>query len=765
MTAAHAQHSPSPTGASPPGMVRRLLSSPGRLLSAARHHPLKVGLLALGVLAMIGGLGVASLTFFSDREEILTPESILEPLDEHEFVTARERATKLRANPELAEPMQATCLFVLGTIVAAEAEESSQPTQRRLLNLIAARYLDQSRQIAFPEGREPQGLLTLGRCLYRGGRFPQAVTILNEALAKNPDSVIEIERALTDCYLKLQPPQPKPALEHNARLLQLPNLSPREKDAAWLLAANIHFAANDLAACEQSLAQIADTSSMFPEAQALAARVQLQRLPSPQSGQKLTPAEQQPLQALLAQLQPFAERKGLEPAVAAQLNLLLAECHERLGQTREATALFARLRKVHHGSPEALAATFFEADWLAGSGQVEDSLTLYRRGLQEAGAAETYDNRWLSKIELQERLAMAIRRYQDLKSFAEALELATAAAGSVPVAQTLIWRADVERNWSADVLAQTTNKSRAEQVQLQHQARAHLREAAAYDRALAKERLSTRFYPDDLMRAANTFLQGHGYQQAEETFREFLRQQTRAGQPEALVGLGQALVALGRTSEALPVLAQVQQLYDKHPASYQSRLYAAAALREQGDLDTAREMLNANLFGSALTPQSAEWRDSLFLLGHIQFQQGLEHDARSRNIPPQETEDKRTNEALKEMELAAGNFEDAVKTLTEASQRFPTAPQTIVANYEVAEAYRRGARWPRHRLEVVTIDSTRQALNRQLQNDLTSAVAEYTRLIEKLADDKESQRAPVDLKILRNCYFNRADALFDLGRL
>lgn len=765
MTAAHAHSSPPPEGAAKPGLLGRLLGAPGRLLSAARHSPLKVGLpLALSVVAIIGGLGVGSLFFFGGEARKLTAEEILAPLDEHDYVAAREQATKLRADPELEEPLQAVCLYVLGTIVAEEAEESTQPTQRRLLNLIAARYLDQSRQIGFPDGREAQGCLTLGRCLYRAGRYPQAVTILNEALAKNPDSGIEIEQALTDCYLKLQPPQPKSALAHNTRLLQLPNLSPRERDAAQLLAANIHFAAGDLASCEQMLQQILETSSAFAEAQALAARVQLARLPSPQPGQKLTPAEQQPLQALVAALQPLAERKGLEAAVAAQLNLLLAECHERLGQTKEATALFARLRKIHHGSPEALAATFFEADWLASSGQVEESLTLYRRGLQEAGGAEGYNNRWLSKTELQERLGVTIRRYQDLKAFAEALELAEAAAAVLPKAQTLQWRADIERNWSADVLSQVAGRSRAEQEQLQNQSRAHLREAAAHDRALAAERIATRFYPDDLLRSATTYLQGHGYKQAEETFREFLQQQTRAGQPEALVGLGQSLVALGRDSEALPVLNQVQQLYDKHPASYQARLYAAAALREQGELDAAREMLSANLFNSALTPQSAEWRDSLFLLGRIQFQQGLVHDARSRNIPPQESEEKRTNEALREMELAAAHFAEAIKTLTESTQRFPSAAQTIVATYEVAESYRRAARFPRHRLEVVTIDSTRQALHRQLQNDLTSAVAEYTRLIEKLADDKESQRAAVDLKILRNCYFNRADALFDLGR-
>jgi tetratricopeptide (TPR) repeat protein len=88
----------------------------------------------------------------------------------------------------------------------------------------------------------------------------------------------------------------------------------------------------------------------------------------------------------------------------------------------------------------------------------------------------------------------------------------------------------------------------------------------------------------------------------------------------------------------------------------------------------------------------------------------------------------------------------------------------VSASYDIAEAYRHAAKWPRQRLQIITIDSTRQSLHRQLQGDLNSAVMEYTRLIERLSDDQESSRAAIDLKILRNCYFNRADALFDLGR-
>jgi tetratricopeptide (TPR) repeat protein len=737
----------------------------GNLLAAARHRPLKVGLpIALALVAFIGGGSYAASLFFFKEPKQVSVADLLAPLDEELFHEAREQAATVRNQPELDESLQSACLFVLGSALVHEAEHTSQPTQRRLLYLIATRYLDQSRQIAFPEGREVQGNLMLGRALYQAQRYAQAAPMLLESLAQNPDAAIEIEQALTDCYLKMQPPQIKPALLHNTRLLTLPNISPRQRDEAHLLAAHIHFQAGSIPLCEQSLSQVREGSSVFPRAQALAARLQLLKLPEPKPGQQPTTTEQQPLLALVAELKPLAEQKGLEPGVGAQLSLLLALTHERLHHAKEAANYYARIRKLHHGSPEAVAATFFEADWFAGAGRVAESLELYRRGLQEAGPGESYDNHWLPAPEVQRRLEVAIRRYQDLKSFAEAVELAEAATALVPVPQTLIWRAEVERNWAADLLAQRTGRSREEQESLHSQARMHWREAAARDHELAVARIATRNYPTDLLRSATTYLQGHGYQQAEQVFREFLQQQTREGQPEALVGLGQALLAQGKLDEALSTLSQVISLFDKHPATYQARLLSAAAYQERGELAAARELLNANLFGSALTPQSSEWRDSLFALGKVQFREGMEHEARSRDIPPQETEDKRLAESLRELEIAAGHFEEAIKTLSEATQRFPDGSQSVSASYDIAEAYRHAAKWPRQRLQIITIDSTRQSLHRQLQGDLNSAVLEYTRLIERLSDDQESSRAAIDLKILRNCYFNRADALFDLGR-
>jgi tetratricopeptide (TPR) repeat protein len=66
---------------------------------------------------------------------------------------------------------------------------------------------------------------------------------------------------------------------------------------------------------------------------------------------------------------------------------------------------------------------------------------------------------------------------------------------------------------------------------------------------------------------------------------------------------------------------------------------------------------------------------------------------------------------------------------------------------------------------VTNIETTRVQLNRQLQHNLGLALEEYGRLLAQLDQEQTTQqRNPLDLSLVRNCYFERADVLFDLGR-
>jgi tetratricopeptide (TPR) repeat protein len=127
-----------------------------------------------------------------------------------------------------------------------------------------------------------------------------------------------------------------------------------------------------------------------------------------------------------------------------------------------------------------------------------------------------------------------------------------------------------------------------------------------------------------------------------------------------------------------------------------------------------------------------------------------------------DSESRRAGLALLEQSHVA--FEDAIRTLTEAVERYPTAPQAMEARYRIAEAHRHSAKLPRKRLANVTIETSKATLTRQMEDQLQAAIDGYNSLITRLADQQDAHHWPTEAGILRNCYFGRADALFDLRR-
>jgi TolA-binding protein len=281
---------------------------------------------------------------------------------------------------------------------------------------------------------------------------------------------------------------------------------------------------------------------------------------------------------------------------------------------------------------------------------------------------------------------------------------------------------------------------------------------------LAAARIATRYYLQDLGQSAGDYLRGQGYKQAAAVYRDLLRQDPRQGQPEALVGLGESLLALGDVEQALTPLTRCIEAFPKHPVTYRARWLASYALQEQGKLPQAAELLVDNLYRHSLAPQSSDWQDSLFAYGFLKYRQALEYETQSRMAGIDRDSADVRHEALAHLEQSHAAFDEAVRALKEAVQRYPDAAVTPQARYCVAESYRHRAKWPRKRLGTVTIETTRVALTRQIQEELQAALDQYNSLIAQLSSGQPSSQSAIETAILRNCYFGRADALFDLGR-
>ena len=78
------------------------------------------------------------------------------------------------------------------------------------------------------------------------------------------------------------------------------------------------------------------------------------------------------------------------------------------------------------------------------------------------------------------------------------------------------------------------------------------------------------------------------------------------------------------------MLDHCRDTFPKHPGTYQARLLSSMALQEKGKLPEAQELLIDNLYRFSLTPESTDWRDSLFALGGLLYRQALDLESRSR---------------------------------------------------------------------------------------------------------------------------------------
>jgi TolA-binding protein len=175
------------------------------------------------------------------------------------------------------------------------------------------------------------------------------------------------------------------------------------------------------------------------------------------------------------------------------------------------------------------------------------------------------------------------------------------------------------------------------------------------------------------------------------------------------------------------------EYYPQDAASYDARYLAAEAHLERGELSAAEALLRQNLTNDLLTPESREWRDSLFLLGKVLH--------------------------------ADGRYEETIQRLQEAVSRYPNTPQSVEARYLIAEAFREAAKVPQQKLESDTIETARIAHQKQKNQYLAGAIENYQQ-VQAVLNQRQEQRelTPLEKAILRNSYFALGNAQFDLGR-
>ena len=567
-----------------PAPASRSASAPAGVLARLRgvrawlwRHKLAAGIVGAAVALCIGGAVGTTLLFRTgnakNASQLLT--EVLARLDAGDDRQARQIAAQLRAEKELSFIELGGPMYVLGVVTAREAQEHFNPTDQRMLYLVASRYLEEARHRGFPAGREQDGLALLGRSLHHSGRYAQSLPYLNEAMAAQPNGGGQLPWLLADSYLHLTPPKLDEALRYTRQYLAAPELSPREIDSGHLLESQILLAQGSLADAEEALAKITETSPVYAEA------VVMQ---SPADGRE--GRESSSRRSPNANVARRNDCRAARRAGARRLGWW----RRRAGAASHRPVLRAIGRPAggHRPVRPRPAGVLWPARG-AGGDRVSSRPgppggECRRSGRPvSAGLVASRSARRLSKpLAFARRSAKpaAIGRRRPDRQTRVRVGRRTGPQPAAALARRVCGPAasGPARSVGQKAAGRCRPATAREAEVTLAEARQHLREAGAAAQRLAELRVATRYYPDDLATAGRLFSQGQGYRQAAQAYRALLKQDPQQGQPEALVGLGEALLALGEIDAARAALSRCRENFSKHPATYRARLLESTAL-------------------------------------------------------------------------------------------------------------------------------------------------------------------------------------------
>jgi tetratricopeptide (TPR) repeat protein len=761
-----------------PSLVARLLSPLGRLrtlLEWSRRHRLAavgVGVAALtGLLLVFAGIRLLA-TVIGGSQEQLTLAMALEAYDVADYVRARQIAETLARSKSLPYDDLGGPPFVIGAITFQDARLEVDPHRRKRLYLVAARYLDEAYKYGFPEGRQAEGLVMLGRSLYRSRQYAESILILREALQQNPHRAAELEGLLAGAYFRDDPPQYEKALAYLAEQIADPQLRADQRHAALLEKTRILLAQGDLDGVRTTLGVVPDQSPLRSEKLALRGQLLLQE------GDRLAEdggadAAREKYTAAVKSIRLAEGADTPRNRTSPKAEYLLGRAYRRLGEAKAAEHQLERTARLQRGTPEGLAAALEAAEVKQDLGKFGEAAAVYRIVLEQAGSSESYRNPWISLDELRERLEAAYAQFLEDGHFDQAVQISEELTPILPEDRSAQLEAEAYHAWGEHLLSQSEELSGEEAAALAGDAYARFRSAGRAYASLAVLRRPTREYPEELWNSASSFLAGHDFRRAVLMLDTYLETASSTRRPPALVTLGEAHLALDQVEEAMPPLKECIERFANHPAVYEARLLAARVEQERGrttedalkHLARARALLEDNLHHEALTPRSVEWRDSLFELGRVFYREGvlLEDEARRQRL--NETDPQLAEKAQESLQASHRKFQLAAEKLSEAAARYPDSSQAIEARYLMAEGHRHAAPYAAKMRARAVIEATRLALKQQQQQELVQASEAFAALVVRLNEQSDRRELnDIETDILRNAYFGKADALFQQKR-
>lgn len=705
----------------------------------ALANRIKAGLYGAGGLLGIVLLIVAGsfLTSAGDKElEQFTIEDALEALDHQDYERAR-LASQFLLKPGAVNPSElGGPVFVLGAVAMADAE-LAWDDRKHGKYLLAARYLEEARDRGFPAGRKADGLIMLGQSLIQSRQYSAARLALHEALEAAPKRSASVQQLLATAYLEDADPDLNQALEHNRAFLAHGTITPDELHAGLLQQATIQYRLGQSDAAAQALQGIPDGSLLRSERMILEARV----LMAQARAQSIDRQPGEPASAEVAalyrkaidQLRAASGFDVLENQSTAKSRYLIGVCYSELADRRAAVDQLFRVTENHPQTPEDVAATLLRADVLRDAMQVDEAVAAYKMAIATAGNPLEFSNPWITLDEFRRRILVAYDAYVEQGQYAAAVELAKGLTPIFAEDRALLLEAVARRRWGLSLINEAANDQDPQSNVVAEEGRAQLRNAGNVFFRVAQVHLTDRDYPDDLWNAADSYLQGHDFENAVKISTKYLSEGERHRRPLALLGMGRALLSLDRPEEALIVLGNCIEFHPLATSTYQARQLASLAYMELDKPAEAEQMLLANLTDQHLTPSSLEWQTSIFELGRLYY--------------------------------LTGRYPEAITRLEEAIARYPDSDRVLEARYLAAESYRR------YGLELSAppgddVPPSSYAARASEASKMLATAAEQYVEVRRAVLELEAERllSLNEQRLLRNTYFAQGQALSQLER-
>jgi tetratricopeptide (TPR) repeat protein len=689
--------------------------------------------MALACLTMLTALGgtVAAYSMFQQMaEEAVERDYVqmaLKALDEGNYADAKSLIGQMQKQPASRRQLS-SALFVLGVAKSHEADAEPSVRRQRALHQIATRYFKKALKLELDERRHGQAHYLLGRSLVHSGQSKEAIRVLEESLNDPKQPAPEIHSMLVTAHLDGQEPDLEAALRHNQIVLADPELDDIKRQHATIISAETLVRLGQLSEARELLQGL--QASGIEEAYRVLTLGQIELTTAAE-----LPTESKERAALLEEAQRLLQTvPGLDPSrgrPTRQAALWIARYLELKGDHQAAAAEYARIAKQYPDTAAGLTAALAVADYHRRNGRLERALIDYKVVLQAIESPETYDDSLLPLAQLQDRIKEAFDQCLHQQLFAEALTLVELFHGVFSAVQTAEMKAIACEQWGRHQL-KIADAERMSADPLRQEARMRLREAGLAHEAVARLRFGSRQFVEDLWNSAECLFAGQGYTQAARLYREYLHHESRRRNPLALLRLGQSELAARRFAEAIESLEECVEMYPLDPVAYQARLEAARAYVQLEKPTDAERLLSTNLIEDVLTPASPEWRDSLFELGNLLYQQG--------------------------------RYDEAIARLDEAVKRYPDAKEALLARYTIGRAFHAAAAEPAKRLAESKTENERQNAKAQMTELLIKAHENYQGVQRTLTLGGGDADDPLQQTLLRNCYMLQGSVLFELRR-